>query len=164
MIFGLKTHTHAKLSSKYGMGQSYPTPSLPKHKKRVQPERHAMQYTPKIKMLSPSPFLHHLQVSKTPQIHMQLRHPERHVSQTIISLCAEAHVAEIVLDAGEIDAQVGEAFHGGQVQDVVEEGRDVAGEVGDGLRGDPGEDVLEVVVFAGEQVATASVSTILKFP
>jgi hypothetical protein len=98
------------------------------------------------------------QLSKTPQIDMQLRHPKRNMPQTIKRLSSEAHIPEIVFYAGEIDFQVGEAFDTPQVQDGVEEGRDVAGEVGDGFGGDPGEDVLEVVVLAGEEVALAFVS------
>jgi hypothetical protein len=104
-----------------------------------------------------------LQLSKTPQIDMQLRHPKRNMTQTIKRLSSETHIPEIVFYAGEIDPQVREAFDGGEVQDGVEEGRDVAGEVGDGFGGDPGEDVLEVVVLAGEEVAVDLLALILDF-
>jgi hypothetical protein len=116
-----------------------------------------MLYTPeqiKISKMHPLPS----QFRKTPQIHMQLRHPERNMPQTIIRLSSESYVSKVVFYGGETDAEVGEAFDGGEVQDVVEEGRDVAGEVGDGFGGDPGEDVLEGVVLADEEVAGGCVS------
>jgi len=94
---------------------------------------------------------------------MQLRHPERNMPQTIIRLSSESYVSKVVFYGGETDAEVSEAFDGGEVQDVVEEGRDVAGEVGDGFGGDPGEDVLEVVVLAGEEVAIDLLALILDF-
>jgi hypothetical protein len=103
------------------------------------------------------------QLSKTPQIDMQLRHPKRNMPQTIKRLGSEPYIPEIVFYAGEIDFQVGEALDTPQVQDGVEEGRDVAGEVGDGLGGDPGEDVLEVVVLAGEEVTIYPLALILDF-
>jgi hypothetical protein len=115
-------------------------------------------------MLASPPFTPFIsQFSKTPQIHMQLRHPKRNMAQTIKRLSSEPHIPEIVFYAGEIDFQVGEAFDTPQVQDGVEEGRDVAGEVGDGLGGDPGEDVLEVVVLAGEEVTIYLLALILDF-
>ena len=140
-----------------------PTPSKAQS---FPPERHAMLYHPNLKisknaLFPPSPFIS--QLSKTPQIHMQLRHPKRNMAQTIKRLSSETHIPEIVFYAGEIDPQVREAFDGGEVQDGVEEGRDVAGEVGDGLGGDPGEDVLEVVVLAGEEVAVYPLALILDF-